>query len=74
MRCSVSDAARLSMMYRKHVSSKGDVDVPRLMKVLRHEVKVAESGTVKVSRGLLRELRSERAEVGRMVQRCRRGG
>lgn len=72
MACAIGDAARLSQLYRKHVASRGDFDVRRLMAVLRREVNAAEAGKIKVSRDLLRELRAERAEVGRIVARCRR--
>lgn len=71
MACSLKDAARLNELYRKYVSGHGPVDLPRLQRVIKHEARIAERGVIKVTRGLVRELRAERAEVGRIAKRCR---
>jgi hypothetical protein len=71
MACSMKDAAALDRLYRKYVTSRGDVDTARLVKAVRRETHAAERGTVKVSPGLLRELRADRAVVGGIARRCR---
>jgi len=71
MACSMKDAANLNRLYRKYVSARGDVDTVRLVKAVRREASAAERGTVRVSPGLLRELRADRAVVGGIARRCR---
>jgi hypothetical protein len=70
MSCSTRDAGRLNKLYRKYVSANGDVDVSRLRKAVRREALSAERGTIRVSAGLVRELRADRAEIGRLAKRC----
>ena len=65
MPCTLAESALLNRLYRKHVGT-GEVDVARLRRVIRRETGLAERGTIRVSRGLLRELRAERAAVGRL--------
>ena len=60
-------AARANELYKKHVGS-GPVDLVRLQDVVRRDVRVAELGLVRVSRDLLRELRAESAEVGKIAR------
>lgn len=69
---SVADAARLNALYRKYVASRGDIDLPRLVHAVRRETLMAEHGVTRVTPGLLRELRAERAEVGRLAKRRKR--
>lgn len=69
MTCTVTDAAELDKLYRKYVG-RGSVDIKRLKRVIRHEASIAERGVIKVSRGLVTELRSDRAKIGRIAKRC----
>jgi hypothetical protein len=62
----------LVALYRKYVSFSGDLDVSRLRAVILRESRAAEHGKIKVSRDLLRELRNDRAVVGRLAKRCTR--
>jgi len=71
MACSTFEAGRLDKLYRKYVSARGDFDVRRLSTAVKREAHAAERGTIHVTRGLLRELRADRAEVGRLARRCR---
>lgn len=68
--CTVADASKLDRLYRKYVG-RGEIDVTRLVRVVRRETTAAERAVIKVSRGLLRELRADRAVVGRLAKRCR---
>jgi hypothetical protein len=70
MSCSLADSAKLERLYRKHIGA-GDFDISRLQAAVRRETRNAERGVIKVSPGLLRELRTDRATVGRLAKRCR---
>ena len=59
-------------LYRKYVGD-GPVDLCRLQECIKRECRAAEKGLIVVSRGLLKELRAERAEIGRIIN-SRAGG
>lgn len=70
MTCSIEDAAKLNRLFRKYVGS-GSVSASRLRDVIKREAGAAEKGVIKVSSGLLRELRADRAVAGRLAKVCR---
>jgi hypothetical protein len=61
------DVGRIVVLYRKYVGG-GEVDVKRLREVVRREAAAAEKGKIKVSPGLLAELRADRAYVGKIAK------
>jgi hypothetical protein len=63
--------SRLGELYRKHVgNSRMDLDV--LHAAVLKEKRLAESGVISCTAGLVTELRSECAEVGRWVNETKR--
>lgn len=72
MKCSPQDVAILVRLFRKYVSLKDALDIPRLQSAVRREARAAERKRVNVTRGLLRELRHDRDVVGRIAKRCQR--
>ena len=62
--------ARVAVLYRKYVGA-GPIDLDTLRGVIRREKRAAEKGFIQVSPGLLTELRSELAEVGRYQNEAR---
>lgn len=66
----VESVSQLDRLYRKYVG-RGALDVERLYEELRRETRAAEQGRTRVSRDLLRELRADRAFVGRILNASR---
>jgi hypothetical protein len=62
-------SSKLAQLHQKHVG-KGPTDVPRILENLNREIKFIESGASHASPGLLRELRAERAEIGKLAKAC----
>ena len=61
------DVARIVVLYRKYVGG-SEVDVARLQEVVRREASAAEKKKIRVSLGLLAELRADRAYVGKIAK------
>ena len=61
------DVAKIVVLYRKYVGG-GEVDVGRLREAVRREASAAETKKIKVSPGLLAELRADRAYVGKIAK------
>lgn len=59
------DVARLRHLFLKHVGT-GPLDADLLRGAIRREKRNAEKGFIRVSPGLLTELRSEYREVGQL--------
>lgn len=59
------DFGKERFLYTKYVGA-GEIDFVRLRDVIRRECLVAERGIITVSRGLLRELRADRAYIGKL--------
>ena len=62
----IEAAAILDRLFRKYCNAKGPLNVSLLQRVISRETALAEQGIIPVSRWLLRELRSDRALVGRL--------
>lgn len=60
------DIGKLGKLYRKWVSFQGEFNVEKLYKSIQHEYTVARKGIIKVTPGLLTEIRSELNYVGRI--------
>ena len=67
MSAELFNVARIVVLYRKYVGS-GEIDAKRLLVCVRREASAAEKGKVKVSPGLLTELRADRAYVGKLAK------
>jgi len=67
--CSTDDVIKLNRLFRKYVGS-GAPSAKKLAEVVRRETAAAEAGRIKVTAGLLRELRADRAVAGRLKNVC----
>jgi hypothetical protein len=65
----VRTASVMNELFRKHVGA-GPVDLPRLHGVIRREKRAVQSGAIRATPGLLTELRSDLATVGRVLRLC----
>lgn len=68
---SPEDAAAIERLYRKHVGS-GPIDLQRLRDCVRRECLAAERGQIFRTPGAIRELRADRASIGRVFNRSAR--
>lgn len=63
----MEEIAELNRLYRKYIGG-SPAGALALQTVIRREALAAERGKIKVSRDLLRELRTDRARIGRLVR------
>ena len=68
--CSGEDSARAVKLWNKWVTSGYKVDFARLKAAVQSETRAAEKGILEVSPDMLRELRAERSEIGKLAKRC----
>jgi hypothetical protein len=67
MSAELFNVARIVVLYRKYVGG-GEVDIRRLREVVNREASAAEKKKIRVSPGLLTELRADRAYVGKLAK------
>lgn len=60
----MKEVGEANTLFRKYVSTSRKFNLLELYGSVRRECKLAEKGTIQVSRDLLRELRADRARVG----------
>ena len=58
---------RAAHLYRKWVG-RGPVELDRLRAIVKHERRMYENGTLRCSRGLLREIRAEQKVIGSLCK------
>lgn len=68
------EALEVNTLYRKYVSTRRRVPLGTAILEaygsIRHEANNAEKGIIKVTRGLLRELRQDRARIGYLAHKA----
>lgn len=63
----LTEIAELNRLWKHYVDS-GELNVSYLQTTVKREALAAERGVIIVSRGLLRELRADRARIGRLAR------
>jgi hypothetical protein len=69
IKLTMEEVRKIGILYRKYVSTRRPVNLLELYGSVRHEARLAEKGKIKVTRELLRELRSDRAFVGHCARK-----
>jgi hypothetical protein len=70
MKLTMKEIAEIGVLYRKYVSCRRPVNLLELYGCVRRETRLAEKEEIKVTRGLLRELRADRARVGYLAHKA----
>ena len=65
----LAEVAELNTLWRKYGTRKHQLNLLELYGLVRRETKLAETGTIRVTRDLLRELRADRNRVSYLVRK-----
>jgi len=63
----MKEVGEANTLFRKYVSTRRPFNLLELYGCVRRETRLAERGEIRVTRELLRELRADRAKVGRLA-------